>query len=103
VKMLMAWLAAKRWRLSALHLLEMWVVWLPCYFLFGQSIPAATAGVWAWYWSRKMTEVRALVAGPGHLIAAWKAGWFPWQWSRDLQIDFAVPAVASLGIALWAL
>jgi len=94
IRALIAWIRGARWRASVMHLLEMWLVILPVW-LITDSRPAAAAAVVAWYWSRKMTEVRAL-ASPGNLSAAWNKGWLPWQWPHDLQLDFYLPTAAVL-------
>jgi hypothetical protein len=92
------WIKAARWHASIVHLGEMWVVWLPAY-AATRSASAAACAVVAWYWSRKMTEVRA-AASPGNLLAAWRLGWWPWRWPWPLQLDFYVPALLALLIVV---
>jgi hypothetical protein len=93
-----AWARAARWHPPLLHLLEM----LPIFGLgWLVSTPlGGTISVWAWYWSRKETETRAANAPKGQLLKAWQLGWWPWTWGLWGFVDFAVPAVASLLLAL---
>jgi hypothetical protein len=94
----LTWLRSVRWHASANHLLEMWVVIAPTY-AATRSKRACAAAVIAFYYSRKMTEVRA-AASPGNLLAVGNLGWWPWRWPWALQLDFYVPTVAVLLLQL---
>jgi hypothetical protein len=93
-----AWAAAARWHPPLLHLLEMLPIFAAAWAVSRSSI-GASAAVWAWYWARKQAETRE-VAAPGDTLSVWNLGWWPWTWGLWGFVDFAVPACASLLLAL---
>jgi hypothetical protein len=103
MKTLLAWFAAKRWRMSFSHCLEGLLIQIPLGLLFGFRIGALCVVVW--YYSRKKLEMEleALPADESLAFAShaytWSVGWFPWQWDAYKVLDLVLPALSSALIA----
>lgn len=100
---LLAWFAAKRWRMSLSHCFEGLLIQIPIGFLVDFRIGALAVVVW--YWSRKKIEAEfeslgreAFDAYQSH-VDSWTVGWFPWQWDAYKIMDVALPAISSALIA----
>lgn len=99
MKTLLAWIAAKRWRLSLSHCFEGLLIQIPVGLLF--DFRAGALAVIVWYWSRKKLEVERDAKEPGQSDASvWTVGWFPWQWDKYKVLDVVLPAISSGLISL---
>jgi hypothetical protein len=96
--MLVSWLTADRWRLSAIHCVTGLPIQLITAFFFDFWVGAYA--VLIFFYSRKVLayQEEAKIKGQSR-ATVWSVGIFPWTWGKYELLDVALPYATSCLIA----